>query len=266
MYSRIASVIFALLFAIAPIWAQQSDIKPKFGKPPPANVKKRITVFIAPPEPASDAPDSAPVPEQDPERSSHASWFWSEIQPTQRAGFASGDLDRALEVVKRSAPDGWFPTAQDMHQMLQRWNGPILMSAGAANMSPALVAAVIWVESRGQVDAVSPAAAQGLMQLIPATATRFGVTDPFDPMQNVNAGATYLAWLLDKFQSDPILMLAGYNAGENAVMNAGGVPDYSETRDYVPKVLAAYSIARLICKTPPILVTDGCVFQLPAAQ
>ena len=150
--------------------------------------------------------------------------------------------------------------------MLQRWNGPILMSAGAANMSPALVAAVIWVESRGQVDAVSPAAAQGLMQLIPATATRFGVTDPFDPMQNVNAGATYLAWLLDKFQSDPILMLAGYNAGENAVINAGGVPDYSETRDYVPKVLAAYSIARLICKTPPILVTDGCVFQLPAAQ
>jgi soluble lytic murein transglycosylase-like protein len=85
-------------------------------------------------------------------------------------------------------------------------------------------------------------------------------------VQNVTAGARYLSWLLDKFQGDPILMLAGYNAGENAVIQSGGVPDYVETRNYVPKVLAAYAIARMLCKTPPILVTDGCVFQLSNAQ
>ena len=263
---RIVVMIAGVVLGATWVGAQQNDIKPKFGKPPPANATKRITVFIEPvvPSVAPEATDPTPAPQ--PDSSAHAAWFWGDIQARGRDGIAASDLDAALRIIQARAPQSIVPTAQDMQDMVQRWNPQILMSSGISNMSPALVAAVIWVESRGKPDAISPAAAQGLMQLIPATAERFGVTDPFDPVQNVTAGARYLAWLLDKFQGDPVLMLAGYNAGENAVIQSGGVPDYAETRNYVPKVLAAYSIARMLCKTPPVLVTDGCVFQLPDGQ
>ena len=266
MIIRIVVMIVGVLLGATWVGAQQNDIKPKFGKPPPANATKRITVFIEPVEP-SDAPDTTePTPAPQPDGGEHAAWFWGDIQLSGREGLVTSDLDLALRIIQARGPQSITPTAQDMQNMVQRWNPQILMSAGISNMSPALIAAVIWVESRGKPDAISPAAAQGLMQLIPATAERFGVDDPFDPVQNVTAGARYLSWLLDKFQGDPILMLAGYNAGENAVIQSGGVPDYAETRNYVPKVLAAYAIARMLCKTPPILVTDGCVFQLPNAQ
>jgi len=88
------------------------------------------------------------------------------------------------------------------------------------------------------------------------------VTDSMDPAQNIKGGVAYLDWLLKEFNGDPMLALAGYNAGENAVKKHGGVPPYSETRDYVPKVLAAYAVARALCKTPPMLISDGCVFNL----
>ena len=101
--------------------------------------------------------------------------------------------------------------------------------------------------------------ATGLMQLIPATADRFNV-DASVPAQNIQGGVTYLNWLLDKFGGDPILALAGYNAGENAVIAHNGVPPYAETRNYVPKVLAAWKVARGLCMTPPELFSDGCVF------
>ena len=263
---RVVAIIAGMSLGATWVFAQQNDINPKFGKPPPANATKRITVFIEPVDPSDIPPDSERAPDPMPDSSEHAAWFWRDIQPRGRDGFASSDLDAALRTIQTSAPESTVPTAQAMQDMVQRWNPQILMSAGISNMSPALIAAVIWVESRGKADAISPAAAQGLMQLIPATAERFGVIDPFDPMQNVIAGAKYLAWLLNKFQGDPILMLAGYNAGENAVIQSGGVPDYAETRHYVPKVLAAYAIARMLCKTPPVLVTDGCVFQLANAQ
>ncbi|MDA7826983.1 lytic transglycosylase domain-containing protein [Rhodobacteraceae bacterium] len=150
--------------------------------------------------------------------------------------------------------------------MIGKWNAPLLRAGAQHGVSPALLASVMWVESRGQQKAISHAGAQGLMQLIPATAERFGVTDAFDPAANIAGSAAYLRWLLDEFKGDPILALASYNAGENAIKSAGGVPNYAETRAYVPKVLAAYSVARLLCKTPPVLVTDGCIFQLPASN
>jgi soluble lytic murein transglycosylase-like protein len=79
------------------------------------------------------------------------------------------------------------------------------------------------------------------MQLMPATARRFGVSDPFDPVDNVRGGARYLRWLLDRFGGDLTLALAGYNAGEDAVVRAGyRVPPYAETQRYVPRVLARY--------------------------
>ncbi len=129
-------------------------------------------------------------------------------------------------------------------------------------ISPALVLAMITTESGGRQDAESGAGASGLMQLMPATAARFSVTDIKDPAQNIKGGVAYLEWLLEKFDGDPILALAAYNAGENAVIKNGGVPEYAETRAYVPKVVAAFQVARALCKTPPELYSDGCVFDV----
>ena len=94
------------------------------------------------------------------------------------------------------------------------------------------------MESSYDARAVSPKGAKGLMQLMPDTARRFGVSDPFDPEQNVRAGATYLRSLLDLFKGDTRLALAAYNAGENAVIRSGNrIPAFAETQAYVPRVL-----------------------------
>ena len=100
----------------------------------------------------------------------------------------------------------------------------------------AVVRAIIHAESAFRPNAVSHAGAQGLMQLIPATASRFGVGDVFDPNQNIRGGVQYLAWLLKRFNNDLTLAAAGYNAGEGAVDRHGGVPPYAETQRYVVRV------------------------------
>jgi hypothetical protein len=116
---------------------------------------------------------------------------------------------------------------------------PDIQDAAALHqVSPALVKAVIKVESAFDQWAVSSKGAQGLMQLMPFTARRFGVSDPFNARQNIFAGTRYLRILLDLFQGDVDLALAGYNAGENAVRRYGGIPPYRETRNYVRKVRA----------------------------
>ena len=111
-------------------------------------------------------------------------------------------------------------------------------------LDPKLVLAVISVESAFQPDAVSSKRAQGLMQLIPETAARFGVRDVFDPTENISGGMAYLRWLLTHFNGDVTLALAGYNAGENAVKRYGGVPPYRETRNYVRKIRRLYAAAK----------------------
>jgi Transglycosylase SLT domain/Sel1 repeat len=107
-------------------------------------------------------------------------------------------------------------------------------------LDPAMVLAVIRVESGFDPKAVSPKGAQGLMQLIPATASRFGVRDPFDPLQSLQGGMAYLRWLLRRFRGDLSLALAGYNAGEGAVERFGGVPPFPETQRYIRLVNQAY--------------------------
>ena len=107
-------------------------------------------------------------------------------------------------------------------------------------VEPLLVLAVIEVESRFNAQALSPKGAQGLMQLMPATAKRYGVRNPFNPEENLRGGIRYLKDLLARFPSLE-LALAAYNAGENAVAKYGNrVPPYPETRSYVPRVLSAY--------------------------
>ena len=118
------------------------------------------------------------------------------------------------------------------------WDQHIAAATSSYNVDLDLVRAIIQVESDFDHLARSSKGAQGLMQLMPATAARFGVGDPFDPRQNVFGGVQYLRFLLDLFRGDIALVAAAYNAGENAVLRYNGVPPYRETRSYVEKVQA----------------------------
>jgi soluble lytic murein transglycosylase-like protein len=115
-------------------------------------------------------------------------------------------------------------------------------------LDPALVLAVVAVESAFRSDAVSPKGAQGLMQLMPATAVSLGVTNPLDPEQNLEGGARHLEGLLAQYGGDLTRALAAYNAGAGAVSRHGGVPPYRETREYVKKVLRRYQSAEAEAK------------------
>jgi soluble lytic murein transglycosylase-like protein len=132
------------------------------------------------------------------------------------------------------------------------WNGDRVASSLRAlveqtakdhEVSPLLVDSVIQVESNYNPYAVSPKGAQGLMQLMPATARRFGVTDSFDAQQNIEAGVQYLKFLKETFKDDR-LAIAAYNAGEKAVTRYGDVPPYTETQSYVVKVGDKYAKAK----------------------
>ena len=111
-------------------------------------------------------------------------------------------------------------------------------------LDPRLVLTVMQIESAFRSNVVSPKAAAGLMQLIPATAERFGVEDVFDPEDNIRGGMKYLRWLLSYFRGDVILATAGYNAGEGAVVRHKGVPPYAETQNYVAMIRRLYGEER----------------------
>lgn len=107
-------------------------------------------------------------------------------------------------------------------------------------VDPRFIHAVIWQESKYDTTARSHAGAQGLMQLMPATAKRFGCEDPNDPESNIEAGTKYLGWLLKRFSGNVELALAGYNAGEGSVDKYNGIPPYNETRNYVKIISQRY--------------------------
>jgi soluble lytic murein transglycosylase-like protein len=247
----------------------------RFLKPPAAGTTKRITVQIDPEEQAryiAALPSAKPyVPPAEEEVAPLApsrpvahtyGWFWDTI-PTARDA-AADRFPNALAALSQG-PGGTqvaAPRLQAMQEIADAFGTEILQATVGTDVSPALVLAVIGIESAGRVNAVSHAGAQGLMQLIPATAERFGVTDSTNPAQNIKGGVAYLDWLLKEFDRDPLMVLAAYNAGEGAVRANAGVPPYAETRDYVPKVLAAWQVASGLCLTPPELVTDPCVFKV----
>lgn len=128
------------------------------------------------------------------------------------------------------------PASGDLRQLAGK-------TARAFQVDPGLVDAVIQVESGYNARARSPKGALGLMQLIPATASRFGVSNPFDAADNLRGGVTYLGHLLTRFGGNVPLSLAAYNAGEGAVVRQGGIPPFAETREYVRKVAAVYPAA-----------------------
>lgn len=123
---------------------------------------------------------------------------------------------------------------------------PFIEEASATfRVPPELIHAVITVESNYNQLALSSKGARGLMQIMPATATRFGSNGNFEPRQNILTGSRYLRWLLDYFNDDIELTIAAYNAGEGAVMRAGRkIPRFTETENYVPKVLSVYRKAK----------------------
>jgi len=117
----------------------------------------------------------------------------------------------------------------------------IIFEAGEnQGVDPRFIHAVIWQESRYEQKARSHAGAQGLMQLMPATAKRFGCEHPDDPVENITAGTKYLSWLLKRFSGNVELALAGYNAGEGAVDKYDGIPPYNETQNYVKIISKRY--------------------------
>ena len=117
----------------------------------------------------------------------------------------------------------------------------IQQAAQQHGVSEGLIKAVMHTESGFNVNARSPVGAQGLMQLMPATARRFNVSNAYDPHENIMAGAKYLAWLLKRFNGNTTLALAGYNAGEGNIAKYGGVPPFRETQDYVRRVTSRFS-------------------------
>lgn len=141
-------------------------------------------------------------------------------------------LVRAVEAVRGKNA----PPAADIKQLVEA-------TARAYDVSPALVHSVIAVESNFDPWAVSGKGAEGIMQLMPGTARRFGVSNVFDPRQNIEGGVRYLKFLENMFGSDE-LAVAAYNAGERAVVKYNGIPPYQETRDYVKKVGARYGQER----------------------
>ncbi len=251
--------------------AEPARMQPDFtfkriGVPEAGSVGNLITVQIAPrPNPAVPTPYTPAENHADPASTvvTGTEWFWMAVSP-RLADSGPGRLTQALAELQQApageAPDP--PRLQTLQQIASTYGREILSATVGTNVSPALVLAMIAVESGGRADAVSHAGAQGLMQLMPATAARFGVSDSLVANDNIAGGVAYLDWLMNRFARDPILVLAGYNAGEGAVRDNAGVPPYAETRAYVPKVLAAWNVARSLCMTPPELMTDGCVFNL----
>lgn len=128
----------------------------------------------------------------------------------------------------------------------------IRSAAARFGVDEALVRAIVHAESAFNPNAVSHKGAQGLMQLIPATAERFGVDDPFDPAQNIRGGVEYLAWLLRRFDDNVTLAAAGYNAGEGNVDRHGGVPPFDETQRYVARVATLHARYREALATVPV--------------
>lgn len=261
-------VVALAMAAVEPVQAEGPKPFPDFSakrvKPPKPGSGKRVIVQITPsqPQPAgqvaeqTDGEDTTGLP-----GGGAMSWFWQDVSP-ELAASGPGRLEPALRRVANPPTGHAVPTPRltTLQSIVTSHGIDILRSTIGTQVSPALVLAVISVESGGKADAISHAGAQGLMQLMPDTATRFGVEDSFAGAENIGGGVRFLDFLMTRFDGDPILVLAGYNAGENSIAEHQGVPPYDETRGYVPKVLAAFQVASALCMTPPELISDGCVF------
>ncbi len=196
---------------------------------------------------------SAPSP-----RRAKLGWFWDNHSVSAAAASPERWIGALTSLRQRRAGGEALYSAERLRRIAENYGPQIAEAARTHRVSELLLVAVIAVESAGQPKAVSPKGARGLMQLIPATARRFGVGNSFDPAQNIGGGAAYLNWLLKRFRDDPILALAGYNAGEGTVEKHKGVPPYSETRDYVVRVFDALAAAEALCQSKAVTPRHRC--------
>jgi len=193
-----------------------------------------------------NTPGMAPLPTEQ----SGGSLSPAELKPlpATTATRVTSELSRAMAAYADQAESGRSSLAQRAAQLggaaadtVRQWGAPIESAARENDVAPELLLAVMVQESGGRADAISPAGAQGLMQLMPATAEDLGVDDPFDPVQNIRGGARYLSQMRERFGDDMDLVLAAYNAGPGNVRRAGNtIPAFPETRDYVRRVSAMY--------------------------
>ncbi len=163
-------------------------------------------------------------------------------QAAQPSSYAPNNLYGGAVITPRNYAQkgGGAKPLRVNEQNRQRFTADVNRIAAQYRLEPALMHAVISAESSYNPWAVSPKGAMGLMQLMPGTAERFGVNNPYDPIANMHGGARYLRWLLDRF-NDPRLAVAAYNAGEGAVQKYGNqIPPYRETQTYVVRVLDFY--------------------------
>lgn len=157
------------------------------------------------------------------------------------------------------------PPGEPAHEGLGKVEAPKLdrhakafkAAAKRSGVDDAMLRAIAHAESRFDEKAVSPKGAQGVMQLMPATAESLGVTDPFSPAQSIDAGARYLRTLLKRYKNDRTLAIAAYNAGPGAVARYAGVPPYAETQAYLEKVEALYESYKRALAPPPLRPADA---------
>lgn len=167
------------------------------------------------------------------------------VSVRQGAGAATWEVvspasDKTVDQNGQPIVPAWAYTDTSPPPVPAQFEPLLKQAATAANISPTLLSALVWQESRWNPQAVSPKGAMGLAQLMPGTARDLGV-NPADPVQNLVGGARYLRYLLDQFDGDVEKALAAYNAGPGRVQRAGGVPAIAETRAYVASIVRRIS-------------------------
>jgi len=241
-----------------------ADFTFKTVKPPAKGTQKLITIQISPDTQPTTLPGATTPPPKSggPVVQTMDAWFWDKISPRLDAA-APGRFGQALDVLA-ATPRAALPAApalDGLHRLVADYGTDILVATLGKAVSPALVLALIAVErEKTPLRLSGPAQAADLMHPAPDISADFKPTDPADPAQNINAGVAHLERLLRRFANDPILALAAYQAGPAAITANNGVPPFAETRDFVPRVLVAFQVAKTLCITPPQLYSDGCVF------
>ena len=170
---------------------------------------------------------------------------------------AEGEAETVKEIdIERERPD----LIQFDESKCNLYDEIIMKSSQESGVDFNLIKAVIMVESHFNPRAVSPKGAQGLMQLMPATARRFGVNNPFDPEENIQGGVTYLRYLIDLFEGNLELVLSAYNAGENLVKKIQRIPRIKETINYVKAIINIVGSSKTRISEDFVVYTPGSIF------